>query len=301
MPEVDAFVPVAEEGVLLDVVERLTGVRAKRNVPLPRGSACPTRTARGPSAYLQVSDGCHRRCTYCTIPAIRGPYRSRTLADIVSEARQLVAGGIREITLIGQDISSYGHDLRGTAGTPVLADVVREVARIDGLSWLRLMYVQPDGLTDDLLEVMATEPTVCHYLDMPLQHASENVLRRMGRAGSAQDYLALIARVRTALPDVALRTSLIAGFPGESRADVAILEQFLVDARIDYAGVFTYSPEEGTPAASMRDLPSRATRVSDTPTPAAPCSTLATLRLPSTCRPYGGPPKFNTPLALPIG
>ena len=266
MPEVAAFVPVTDEAGILDVVERLTGVPAHAAAGLTRAAdsttaTCPPRTTSGPSAYLQISDGCHRRCSYCTIPAIRGSYRSRASADIVEEARLLVSNGVREITLIGQDISSYGRDLSSDGGRrPNLADVVRTVARVDGLSWLRLMYVQPDGVTEELLEVMATEPAVCHYLDMPLQHASERVLRRMHRSGSAEEYLSLIERVRAAMPDVALRTSLIAGFPGEDRSDIAVLEQFLTEARIDYAGVFAYSPEEGTPAASMPDVPARSTR-----------------------------------------
>jgi ribosomal protein S12 methylthiotransferase len=173
-----------------------------------------------------------------------------------------VAGGAREIILIGQDISSYGRDIkRGSGSRPVLSDVVLAVATIDGLNWLRLMYVQPDGVTDELLRVMATEPTVCHYLDLPLQHASRPVLERMGRRGSAEEYLALIARIRDAIPDIVLRTSLISGFPGETRADVRALEDFLAEARIDYAGVFAYSPEEGTPAATFPDMPARSTRI----------------------------------------
>lgn len=208
-----------------------------------------------------MSDGCHRKCSFCAIPDIRGPYRSRSLAEIVAEAKHLVAAGVREIVLVGQDISSYGRDLHDSGDSATLADVVREVARVEGLAWLRLMYVQPDGVTDDLLRVMAAEPTVCHYLDLPLQHASSSVLKRMRRTGSSEEFLALLGRVRAAMPDVVLRTSLIAGFPGETRADVAELEEFLRVARIDYAGVFAYSPEEGTPAASLSDLPARSTRI----------------------------------------
>jgi ribosomal protein S12 methylthiotransferase len=261
MPEVDAFLPVVQEDALLDVLERLTGVPARSGVrdAAPDSPACPPRTASGPSAYLQVSDGCHLRCSYCTIPSIRGPYRSRPLDEIVEEARFLLAGGAREIVLIGQDISSYGRDLG--AGAPALADVVRAVARVENLAWLRLMYVQPDGITQELLEVIASEPAVCHYLDMPLQHASASVLKRMRRRGSAAEFLRLIERIRATIPDIVLRTSLIAGFPGETRDDVRELEQFLEDARLDYVGVFSYSPEDGTPAASMPDLPTKRTRL----------------------------------------
>jgi len=219
----------------------------------------------GPSAYLQVSDGCHRGCSYCTIPAIRGPYRSRPLDEILGEARLLVTEGAREIVLIGQDISSYGRDLisdatRG-AESRSLADLVRAIASVDDLDWLRLMYVQPDGITHELLEVMASEPAVCHYLDMPLQHSSARVLKGMHRRGSAAEFLRLIEHIRSMLPDAVLRTSLIAGFPGETADDVRELVQFLKTARLDYVGVFSYSPEEGTSAALMPDLPPKRTRL----------------------------------------
>lgn len=249
MPEVDAFVPVTDEGELGRVLARLAGV------PEP-GEAIPSlRLTPGPSAYLQVSDGCHRACTYCTIPSIRGPYRSRHARDILAEARSLVDAGAKELILIGQDISSWGHDL---ADRPTLADLVRKLSAVDGLAWLRLMYVQPDEITPDLLEAMASSPVVCRYLDMPLQHASREVLRRMGRRGDASEYLRLIGTVRALLPGVALRTTLIAGFPGETRDDSKRLLDFVRDARLDYVGIFPYSPEEGTPAAEMPDqVPAR--------------------------------------------
>jgi ribosomal protein S12 methylthiotransferase len=243
MPEVDAFLTVLDEETLVEVLATLTGTIA----PVSAASR-PQRTAPGPWAYLQVSDGCHRACTYCTIPSIRGPYRSRPLDELVEEARLLVSGGARELVLIGQDTSSWGHDL---AGAPVLADLVRALAGVDGLAWLRLMYVQPDGITPDLLETMAAEPVVCHYLDMPLQHASRDVLRRMGRRGDGAEYLRLVGAVRGYLPDVALRTTVIAGFPGETREDARRLQDLCRDARFDFVGVFPFSPEEGTPAAEM--------------------------------------------------
>lgn len=242
MPEVDAFVPVADEENLARVVAGLTGAA------LVSAPSTPVRTAPGPSAYVQVSDGCHRRCTFCTIPEIRGDYVSRPLDEVLAEARLLVSGGAKELVLVGQDVSSWGRDL---PGSPVLADLVREVARVEGLRWLRLMYVQPDGITPELLETMASEPTVCRYLDMPLQHASRPVLRRMARSGDAAEFLRLIGVVRDLLPGVFLRTTLISGFPGETRRDAQRLADFLRDADLDYTGVFAYSPEEGTPAAAM--------------------------------------------------
>lgn len=252
MPEVSAFVPVSEEGALLDVLERLTGIAAGASTP---GA---TRTLEGASAYLQISDGCHRTCAYCTIPAIRGPYRSRTIDDIVAEAHELVALGAKEIVLIGQDITAWGRDLEGPEK---LADVVNAVAVVEGVEWLRLMYAQPDGVTDDLLAAMASHANVARYLDMPLQHASAPVLRAMRRRGDAESYLELIARIRAAMPDVVLRTTLIAGFPGETRSDALVLQRFIEAARFDYVGVFPYSPEEGTAAATMADqVPTRTKR-----------------------------------------
>ncbi len=244
LTEADAFIPVAEEGALLERLEELTGVPA--GSPLRDGT--PRRTSAGPYAYLQVSDGCHRRCAYCTIPAIRGPYRSTPLDEIVSEAKALVESGARELILIGQDISAYGRDLDGPEGLP---QVVTRVAKESGADRVRLMYVQPDGVTDELLETMASLPNVCRYLDIPLQHASAPVLRRMRRSGDAEAFLDLLGRARRMLTGVSLRTTFIAGFPGETEEDVAIAEQFLRDAAFDYVGVFTFSPEEGTEASTL--------------------------------------------------
>jgi ribosomal protein S12 methylthiotransferase len=251
MPEVDAFVSVADEGELGRVLAELLGCAA------PEAPAGASRLAPGPSAYLQIADGCHGSCTFCVIPSIRGDYRSRTAAEVLAEARSLVAAGARELILIGQDTSSWGRDL---PDRPVLADLVRELAAVEGLAWLRLMYVQPDEITVDLLEAMASSPVVCRYLDMPLQHASRDVLARMGRRGDAGEYLRLIGVVRDLLPGATLRTTLISGFPGETREDAKRLLDFVKKAKIDYVGVFPYSPEEGTKAAAMPDQVPRRTR-----------------------------------------
>jgi ribosomal protein S12 methylthiotransferase len=263
LPEADAFVPVAGENGVVRLLEGLAGVE-----PSPRDAAEPGRMPSGPSAYLKVADGCFRECAYCTIPYIRGGYVSRPLDELAAEARALAASGTRELVLVGQDVSAYGRDLGDEA--PDLAAVVRTLARIDGVEWLRLMYVQPDGITPDLLETMASEPAVCHYLDMPLQHASREVLRRMRRKGSGDEFLRLLGVVRGYMPDIALRTTVIAGFPGETDTDVEVLEDMLLVARFDYVGVFEYSREEGTPAADMpAQVPSevrreRARRLRDT-------------------------------------
>ena len=246
LTEADAFLPVAAESTLLEVVERLTGVPAAPRTPAPR-------TASGPTAYLKVSEGCDRRCAYCTIPAIRGRFVSAPAEDLVAEARLLVDSGAKELVLVGQDSARWGRDLGHGAD---LAGLVEQLDRLEGDFRIRLIYLQPDGITDCLLETMATASRVCAYLDVPLQHASAPVLAAMGRGGDAERHLALLGRIRDALPDVTLRTTVMAGFPGETDDDVAVLEQFLAEAGFDYAGVFAYSAEEGTAAAAMpRQVP----------------------------------------------
>ncbi len=244
LTEADAFVPVAEEASVVEVVSALLGT------PLRPAAGAPERTAQSPYAYLQLSDGCHRRCAYCTIPAIRGPYRSRPVDAVLAEARLLIAGGARELVLIGQDVTAYGRDRDDGLELP---DVLEAVADLEGADRVRLMYAQPDGVSDRLLQVMANLPAVCHYLDMPLQHASAGVLRAMRRGGDAEAFLDLIGRIRAAMPDVSLRSTVIVGFPGETEADVAELLAFVREAAFDHLGVFMYSAEEGTPAAEMAD------------------------------------------------
>lgn len=242
MPEVDAFLPVAEEGRLPEVLEALLGV------PFERTAGAPTRTAGAPTAYLKVSEGCDRACAYCTIPSIRGPFVSAPLADVLTEARFLVDHGARELVLVGQDIASYGYDLAEPAD---LATLVEALDALEGDFRIRLMYLQPDGVTGRLLDAIAASHRVCHYLDIPLQHASAPVLEAMGRAGDADRFIALLERVRAVLPDVTLRTTVMAGFPGETEADAATLERFLEQAGFDFVGVFAFSPEDGTRAAAL--------------------------------------------------
>lgn len=242
LTEADGFLPVADEASLTALLEELLGV------PAGEAGEAPTRTAPGRTAYLKVSEGCDRLCAYCAIPAIRGPFVSAPLDALIAEARFLIGGGAREIVLVGQDIASYGRDLGD--GTD-LATLVSALDALEGDFRIRLMYVQPDGITDTLLETMARSTHVCHYLDVPLQHASAPVLRAMRRTGDPAAHLALLERIRAALPDVVLRTTVIAGFPGETEAHAEELESFLAEARFDFVGVFAYSPEEGTAAAEM--------------------------------------------------
>jgi ribosomal protein S12 methylthiotransferase len=200
------------------------------------------------SAYIKIAEGCDHPCSFCVIPNLRGKFRSRRFESVVAEARQLVARGVREITLIGQDTTCYGEDLGLKDGLATLLD---EVAKIEGLRWLRFLYAYPNRITGKLLETIARHDNICKYLDLPLQHASPDVLKRMKRGGSAEIFLKTLEKVRKAVPGIVLRTSFIVGFPGESPRDVEILEEFVQEAGFDWLGVFNYSDEEGSGAFAL--------------------------------------------------
>ncbi|MCL1879311.1 MAG: 30S ribosomal protein S12 methylthiotransferase RimO [Actinomycetia bacterium] len=284
LPEVSAFLPVLEEERLPELLARLFAdgqsvpsvgatvladrfpdTRASGHSPKTgdgsfRSAAGQTKTARrsrGQSAwaYLKIAEGCGRRCSFCTIPDIRGPYRSIALAELLDEADELVAVGVLELVLIAQDSGRWRDGHRR------LPDLLSELASRHPEVWLRVMYLQPNGVSDRLLEVMAEHQNICNYLDIPLQHASARVLREMNRQGNGREYLALLDKIRHRLPDVTLRTTLIAGFPGESAAEARELERFVQDAAFDYVGIFPFSPEEGTPAGERDDQVPPATRL----------------------------------------
>ncbi|MBW4043585.1 MAG: 30S ribosomal protein S12 methylthiotransferase RimO [Acidobacteria bacterium] len=200
------------------------------------------------SAYIKIAEGCDHPCSFCVIPNLRGKFRSRRFESVVSEAEALVARGVREITLVGQDTTCYGEDFGLKDG---LAQLLDRLARIEGLVWLRFLYAYPNKITGRLLEVIATHANICKYLDVPLQHASPNVLKRMKRGASADIFLKTIEKVRAAVPGIALRTSFIAGFPGETEADFNILADFVREAKFDWLGVFGYSDEDGSQAFSL--------------------------------------------------
>jgi ribosomal protein S12 methylthiotransferase len=272
LPEVAAFVSCADEDGIVGVLESVLGRTVPpaavppAAVPPPaavecQGAVAPSRTVSAPWAYVKIADGCNRFCSFCTIPHIRGRYRSALAPEIISEVAGLVEGGVREIVLIAQDTGIWGHDLKAASGAPSdLASLLDLLATRFPQTWFRVMYLQPQGITDELLAVMAKHANICNYLDIPLQHASARVLKEMNRTGSGEDYLALLARIRQALPDVALRTTLIAGFPGETRADARELERFVEKAAFDYVGVFLYSREDGTVAGWREDQVSPRTR-----------------------------------------
>ena len=200
------------------------------------------------SAYIKIAEGCDHPCSFCVIPNLRGKFRSRRFESVVAEAQQLVASGVREITLIGQDTTCYGEDLGLKDGLATLLDAL---AQIEGLRWLRFLYAYPNRITGRLLETIAKHDNICKYLDVPLQHASSDVLKRMKRGAGADIFLKTLEKVRAAVPGIALRTSFIVGFPGESLRDVEILEEFIIAAKFDWLGVFSYSHEEGSEAYSL--------------------------------------------------
>lgn len=251
LPEVAAFVPVAEEDSIVSVVRQVlelapSDMRASSAIQPNRS----LRTIEGVSAFVKISDGCDRRCAFCAIPAIRGRYVSRTWEDISLELVSLLEGGVRELVLIGQDTGVWGRDL---PGSPSLAWLLRQVARLARPfgAWVRVLYLQPEGMTDELIATMRDTPEILPYIDIPIQHASAKVLRAMGRAGDADSLRTLFSRLRQELPNLVLRTTVMAGFPGETDQDFSELVSFLDELSFDYTSVFAFSAEEGTRAAVM--------------------------------------------------
>ena len=209
-------------------------------------------------AYLKIAEGCDYKCAFCIIPKLRGKYRSRPHDSIVREAERLAARGVKELLLISQDTTFYGID-RGERGA--LARLLRALNRVDGLEWVRMLYLYPTTITDDVLDAMAESEKVCNYVDLPLQHASDAVLKRMKRPGTRASYEKLLHRIRARVPGVSLRTTFIVGFPGETEADYAELESFVQGVGFDHLGVFTYSHEEGTSAHGLTDDVATKTKV----------------------------------------
>ncbi len=263
LPEVDLFVGPGDIPAVPELIGKMLRGAAERAsaggaAALPDGAyRRRRRESASPSAFLKVLEGCDHRCAYCTIPSIRGPLKSRDAGSLLSEVRSLVRAGAREINLVGQDITSYGADRGGKGELPPL---VRRVCAVPGVRWVRLLYLYPTGIDDALLDLLATEPKLCPYLDIPVQHADPDVLRRMGRPYGPDDVMALIGRIRARVPGIFLRTSLIVGFPGETARAFDRLLRFVHEARWDYLGVFPYSREEGTPAYAMKPQVSEAVK-----------------------------------------
>src|ERR1700704_655605 len=259
MPEVDAFIGTSQINDILAVCDPNTNTRALPVIPLGNQSSTylydesTPRVLATPShyAFIKIAEGCDRPCAFCFIPQMRGHFRSRRFGSIVAEAHQLAEEGVKELILVAQDSSRYGEDL----GKPdALAHLLRELSHTDGIEWVRVMYTYPTHISDTFLKVLAEEPKAVKYLDMPLQHASQNVLKLMKRGGNRGSLEKLIKRVRARVPGIAVRTTFITGFPGETEEDFKELLAFVKNVEFDRVGVFTYSDEEGTPA---YDLPNK--------------------------------------------
>lgn len=211
------------------------------------------------STYIKIADGCNNCCTYCAIPQIRGKMRSRKIEDVIAEAKKLAAGGVKELIVVAQDTTAYGEDLYEK---PMLAQLLKELCKVDGLKWIRTLYTYPDRITDELLEVIATEEKLVKYLDIPLQHIDGEILKRMNRKGDKQSISKLIDRIRERIPEITLRTTLITGFPSETEEQFCDLAEFVKEKRFDRLGCFSYSAEEGTVAAEMPDQIDEQTKIS---------------------------------------
>ena len=254
LPEIDAVLGTSSYEKIVEAVERsVDGERlsffSDINSPVP--DIVPRMvTTGGHYGYLKIAEGCDKHCTYCIIPSLRGSYRSVPMEILVREARQLAAQGVKELVLVAQETTVYGKDLYGRKTLHLL---LRELCRIEGLVWIRILYCYPEEIYDELIQVMKEEKKICHYLDMPIQHASSRILARMGRRTTKEELLGIIGKLRKEIPDIVLRTTLIAGFPGETREDHEELMEFVARIGFERLGVFAYSAEENTPAALMPD------------------------------------------------
>ena len=257
LPEVDAIIGTTAYESIAEVADEILGgkeqVKQLESIDLAMqdGNGKLRVLSTAPYfAYLKISEGCDNRCTYCVIPQMRGRHRSRELESLVEEATLLAQQGVKELVIVAQDTSIYGRDLYGK---PMLDELLRRLNAIEGLEWIRLLYAYPETLTEETIETMASCEKVCHYIDMPIQHGNDAVLKRMGRKSSQALIREKVARLREAMPDIAIRTTLIVGFPGETEEEFADLQSFVQEMKFDRLGVFSYSQEEGTVAAEMEN------------------------------------------------
>ena len=254
IPEVDAILGTSALDEILNVIkEALAGKQAKefRSLDrLPCMKAPRVLTTGGHYAYLKIAEGCDKHCTYCIIPSLRGSYRSIPMEELIEEARSLGAEGVKELILVAQETTLYGVDLYGSKRLPAL---LKELFKVSVIQWIRLQYSYPEEITQELIDTIAKEEKICHYLDIPIQHASDSVLRRMGRKTTRKKLEELIGNLREQIPDIALRTTLISGFPGETKEDHETLKEFVDQMEFERLGVFAYSQEEDTPAAEFSD------------------------------------------------
>lgn len=254
MPELDAVVGTGSYAEIADVVDEIA--RGNHNIirtgEINYNLDYEKRIISTPShyAYIKIAEGCSNNCTYCIIPKLRGRFRSRPMESIVREAEELSKCGVKELIVVAQDTTMYGRDLYGHKTLP---ELLRKLECIEGIQWIRLLYSYPEEITDELIDTIAKSSKICHYLDIPLQHVSNNVLKAMNRRNTYEETIALINKLRARIPDVIIRTTFIVGFPGESQEDFQQLYSFLEDYKLDRVGIFTYSQEEDTPAAAMEN------------------------------------------------
>jgi len=255
LPEVDAIVGTGAwhriiEAINTTIIDKTRALLIDKtntiyDETMPRISTTPYY-----SSYVKIAEGCSNCCSYCIIPKVRGAFRSRTMESIIAEVKNLVASGVKEVNLIAQDTTSYGRDVYGS---PRLTDLLKELVKIEGLLWVRLLYCYPKYFSDELIELIATEPKICNYIDLPLQHCHDDILKAMFRQDVQKDIENLLKKLRTRIPDMTVRTSFIVGFPGETEAHFEALRQFIIAQRFDRVGVFTYSQEEDTVASTLPD------------------------------------------------
>lgn len=254
IPEVDVILGTSSFDEIIEAVEEALegkhGMHLKDIDALPLIEGKRLVTTGGHYAYLKIAEGCDKHCTYCIIPKIRGNFRSVPMERLIKEAEDLASQGVKELILVAQETTLYGKDLYGEKS---LHKLLRKLCKISGIYWIRILYCYPEEITDELIEVMKEEKKICHYLDLPIQHASNRILKRMGRRTSKEQLMEIIGKLKKEIPDIALRTTLITGFPGETQEDHEELMQFVDEMEFDRLGVFTYSQEEDTPAALMED------------------------------------------------
>ena len=254
IPEVDVVLGTTSYDKIVEAVEE--ALEGKSEVELADIDALPLPetkrlvTTGGHYAYLKIAEGCDKHCTYCIIPKIRGNFRSVPMERLLKEAQDLAEQGVKELILVAQETTLYGKDLYGEKSLPKL---LRELCKISGIRWIRILYCYPEEITDELIQVMKEEPKICHYLDLPIQHANDTILKRMGRRTSKQELIDIVQKLRKEIPDICLRTTLITGFPGETQEQHEEVMEFIDTLEFDRLGAFTYSPEEDTPAATFED------------------------------------------------
>ncbi len=255
IPEIDAVVGTGDVDKIGEVVDSIQNGNKEIKVGsldfLPTSKTPRMLTNYPHSAYLKISEGCDKKCTYCIIPSLRGELRSRTIEDVVEEAKILVSDGVIELNLLAQEITEYGKDIYGKR---MLPELLKELVKVDGIEWIRLYYMYPNSISDELIEVIKDEPKICNYFDVPIQHISDNILQNMGRAKSGDYIRSILGRIRGRIPDATIRTTVIVGFPGETEENFEELKEFIKEFEFDYVGVFKYSREEDTVA---YDLPNQ--------------------------------------------